>query len=69
MKFQVHIEGFTFDGECWRQPGFTTRYAAQLTCPVKDCGTFYTAEQKGTMSKAQSDVKGSMRRHLKKKHR
>ena len=68
MKFRVHLGGFTFDGECWAQPDFVTRYAAQLRCPVKGCETFYTSEQKRSMSRAQSDVKGSMRKHIKNKH-
>jgi len=65
-KFGVHIQGYTFYGECWSQPDFITRYAAQLRCPK--CDTFYTSEQKRTMSRAQSDVKNSMRKHIKKKH-
>ncbi len=65
-RFKVHIEGFTIEGECWEQPDFIPRYAAQLRCPK--CDTFYTAQQKRTMFKAQSDVKNSMRKHIKKKH-
>lgn len=68
-RFGVHIEGFTFEGEWWEQPDFTPRYAAQLSCPVKGCETFYTAQGKRAANKAQSDVKSSMRRHIKKKHK
>lgn len=67
-RFQVHIEGFTVDGEWWEQPDFITRYAAQLSCPVKDCHVFYTSQQKRTAIRAQIAVKDSMRKHLKKKH-
>ena len=65
--FKVHIEGFTIEGESWIQPDFTPRYAAQLKCPK--CDTFYTSEGKRTAIAAQSNVKSSMRRHIKKKHK
>lgn len=66
MRFGVHIEGLTFEGQWWKQPDWTPRYSAQLTCPK--CKTFYTSEGKRTASRAQSDVKNSMRRHIKSKH-
>lgn len=67
-RFDINIEGFACDGEWWQQPDFIPRYAAQLSCPVKECKAFYTSEGKRTASRAQSDVRNSMRRHIKNKH-
>lgn len=68
-RFQVHIEGFTVDGEWWEQPDFVTRYAAQISCPVKGCHNFYTSQQKRTAISAQSKVRESLRKHIKSKHK
>jgi hypothetical protein len=68
QRFRVHIEGRTFDGLWWLQPGYLDSYAAKLECPFDNCHQSYTSKNKRSGNDAQMTVKRFMKSHFNKKH-
>lgn len=68
-SFRDKIGSVTVDGSWWIESGFTSRYAAQFSCPFKDCESFYTAQNYNTEGRAKSAAKNKLRSHINKKHK
>lgn len=68
-SFRDKIGNITVEGSWWPEGGWTTRYAAQLSCPFKDCDSFYTAQNYGTEGRAKSAAKDKLRNHINRKHK
>ncbi len=51
-----------------QEAGFSVRYAAQVSCPIDGCRSFYNSSNRNTEESAATRVKNSLRKHLRKKH-